>query len=74
MGMKKSCTCGYWSEAQQECLYSGSACICDDERKKPKMTVARTRYWADILSKNQRDFRFFVEEIVKELGGEIIKE
>ncbi|GAG41754.1 unnamed protein product [marine sediment metagenome] len=43
------------------------------EQKKPKMTVARTSYWADILSKNQRDFRFFVEEIVKELGGEVIE-
>jgi len=44
MGMKKACSCGYWNEAQQECLYAGSACIRDDERKKPKMTVTRTRY------------------------------
>lgn len=33
MGMKKACSCGYWNEAQQECLYNGSGCIRDDERK-----------------------------------------
>ena len=37
MGMKKACSCGYWNEAQQECLYAGSACIRDDERKKSEV-------------------------------------
>jgi len=44
------------------------------EQRKPKMTVARTRYWADILSKNMGDCRGLIEEIVKEIGGEVIEE
>ena len=71
MGMKKACSCGYWNEAQQECLYAGSACIRDDERKKPKMTVARTRYWAEIIQAASGDIRGLIHEIVKELGGEV---
>ncbi len=38
MGMKRSCICDCWSEVQQECLYSGSGCFYDDERKKPEVT------------------------------------
>lgn len=33
MGMKKACGCGYWNQAQQECLYSGFGCIHDEEKK-----------------------------------------
>ena len=33
MGMKKACSCGYWNEAQQECLYNGSGCIRNEEKK-----------------------------------------
>lgn len=70
MGMKKSCTCGYWNEAQQECLYSGNACIRDDERKKLEVT----REWIEkkankvieivLTGKNVKDFiRSFIKEI-----------
>ena len=41
---------------------------------KYKMTVERTRYWADILSKNMGDCRGLIEEIVKEAGGEVVEE
>lgn len=33
MGMKKSCSCGCWNQEQQECLYAGSGCIRDEDRK-----------------------------------------
>jgi len=46
---------------------------CTELIDKNKMTVARTRYWADILSKNPGDFQFFIGEIVKEAGGEVIE-
>ena len=44
------------------------------EQKKPKMTVERTRYWADVLTIGSRrgDIRGVVEEIVKEVGGEVV--
>lgn len=44
------------------------------EQKKPKMTVARTSYWADMLSKCLGNCRGLVEEIVKEAGGEVVEE
>ena len=46
------------------------------EQKKPKMTVARTSYWADVLTVGSRrgDIRGVIEEIVKELGGEVVEE
>jgi len=42
-------------------------------KQKNKMTVTRTRYWADILSKNMGDCRGLIEEIVKEIGGEVVE-
>ncbi len=45
MGMRRSCTCGCWSEVQQECLYTGSGCFYDDGRKKPEVTEE----WIDRL-------------------------
>ena len=33
MGNKKSCSCGFWNEAQQECLYSGYGCAKDEQNK-----------------------------------------
>jgi len=70
----------FWT-AWESAFGSGHKGICFEHylqikarlQKKPKMTVERTRYWADILSKNPKDFRFFVEEIVKELGGEVVE-
>ena len=41
---------------------------CEGDRT---MTVERTKYWADVLSKSQGDARGIVEEIVKEVGGQI---
>ena len=32
MGNKKSCLCGYWNEAQGECLYSGHGCVRDAKK------------------------------------------
>ena len=43
------------------------------EQKKPKMTVARTRYWAEFLQAASGDIRGLVHEIVKELGGEVVE-
>jgi len=70
MGMKKACSCGYWNEAQQECLYAGSACIRDDERKKLKVTQDWIEKKANkaieivLTGKNVKDFiRSFVKEI-----------
>ena len=70
MGMKKACSCGYWNEAQQECLYAGSACIRDDERKKLKVTQEWIEKKANkvieivLTGKNVKDFiRSFVKEI-----------
>jgi len=70
MGMKKACSCGYWNEAQQECLYAGSACVRDDERKKLKVTQdwiekkANKAIEVVLTGKNVRDFiRSFVKEI-----------
>ena len=47
--------------------------LYDQIEQKNEMTVARTRYWADILSKNMGDCRGLIEEIVKEIGGEVIE-
>ena len=27
MGIKKSCSCGFWNQDQQECLYNGHDCF-----------------------------------------------
>lgn len=69
MGMKKECSCGYWNKEQEECLYNGSGCAKDEQ--KPTMTVARTRYWADLLTACRGDYRGLVEEIAKEAGAEV---
>jgi len=42
--------------------------------EKNKMTVARTRYWAEFLQVASGDIRGLVHEIVKELGGEVVEE
>ena len=72
MGMKKACSCGYWNEAQQECLYAGSACIRDDERKRLKVTQDWIEKKANkaieivLTGKNVKDF---IRLIVKEIQG-----
>jgi len=43
------------------------------EQKKPKMTIARTRYWAEFIQVASGDIRGLIHEIVKELGGEVIE-
>jgi len=48
--------------------------LYDQLEQKNKMTVARTRYWANVLSKSSGDFRGIIEEIVKEAGGEVVEE
>ena len=44
------------------------------EQKKPKMTVLRTRYCAEFLKAASGDIRGLVEEIVKEVGGEVVED
>lgn len=46
----------------------------EERIKKSKMTVARTSYWADMLSKCIGNCRGLVEEIIKEVGGEVVEE
>lgn len=87
MGNKRSCLCGCWSEVQQECLYTGSGCFYDDERKKPEIT----KEWIDEKAKEMLcavwgladakefirsfigDYRGIIEGIVKEAGGEVVE-
>ncbi len=47
MGNKKGCLCGYWNEAQRECLYSGHGCIHDV--KKPTVTKEFVGKWVEKL-------------------------
>lgn len=35
MGNKKPCSCGFWNEVQQECLYRFPGCV-QDEKKEPE--------------------------------------
>lgn len=46
----------------------------EERISKNKMTVARTSYWADMLSKCIGNCRGLVEEIIKEVGGEVVEE
>jgi len=46
MGKKKECSCGFWNQAQQECLHSG--CI-HDEKKKPIVTMGFVEMLRDRL-------------------------
>jgi hypothetical protein len=43
-------------------------------KKEPKMTVSRTRYWAEFLKACSGDLRGLVHEIVKEAGGEVVED
>ena len=79
MGNKKVCSCGYWNEAQQECLYAGSACIRDEE-KRLKVTDERVGEKAEELD-SLIDHRFIMAldldgrlEILKEFIYSFIKE
>ena len=38
MGNKKGCSCGYWNQVQQECLYSGYGCIHDNKDMRLEVT------------------------------------
>lgn len=76
MGMKKACSCGYWNEAQQECLYNGSGCIHDDERRRVETEKQFTKEWIEkkankiieivLTGKNTRDF---ICALLKEIQG-----
>ena len=78
MGKKKACSCGYWNEAQQECLYAGSACIRDDERKKPIAPKGFVEKWWIIFKEYQAgqhsgQLSNFLEQMINELGLEVEK-
>ena len=45
MGMKKSCSCGYWNQEQRECLYAGGDCIRDEKMNRVNIKV--TEEWIE---------------------------
>lgn len=82
MGNKKECSCGYWSQVQQECLYNRYGCIRDEE--KLRVTEGFIKKWAKALKaevlvemewKNTLPINIFIagiEETLKDAGVEIL--
>lgn len=48
MSNKKECTCGYWNQAQQECLYSGYGCAYDNLGK-PEVTEKFIKTYVEMI-------------------------
>ena len=79
MGMKRSCLCGCWSEVQQECLYNGSACIRDDERKRKEVTKEQIEEKAEAKAKEiMKRIKLWepslTGEVVEEIRHNILKD
>jgi len=77
MGMKKVCSCGYWNEAQQECLYNGIGCIRDEEKKKPTVTQEFVERWLGKLGSGggghgYPTFWEALEAMLKEAGVKVV--
>lgn len=50
--MKKGCLCGFWNEAQQECLYGGRGyCIQDEWEQRAKEWEAKAKEWKQLARK-----------------------
>ena len=75
MGMKKACSCGYWNEEQQECLYNGSGCIRDDEKVvvtekwKEEKAVELFNWWSAPRPRTLVECLSFIRSFVKEILG-----
>ena len=67
---RASC-CGHGKGSGQIMLQDGRFLIIT--KKEPKMTVSRTRYWAEFIQASSGDIRGLIHEIVKESGGEVVE-
>ena len=76
MGKKKECSCGYWNQAQQECLYNGLGCA-KDEQKKPQVTEEWIEEQAEVMYRYVLSGQLHNEakrkDFIRSLVGEIKK-
>ena len=71
MGNKKECSCSYWNQAQQECLYHGLGCIHDEDTR-----LEVTEEWIkekarELCEQNyvNNEARDFIRSLVDEIQG-----
>ena len=74
MGIKKSCSCGFWNQDQQECLYNGHDCFYKEiPAKKATVDMDFINKWAPqiVYLPITKTLRGQLKEMLIEAGVEV---